>query len=89
MNSWEAVLGAFLAAFLATIVGGLYTMGAFRQRKSKEPPLDKGFIPWLGHGISFKKSPVEFWEKMRKKHGDVFTVLVGGNYLHFVMDPHF
>ncbi|XP_042331350.1 5-beta-cholestane-3-alpha,7-alpha-diol 12-alpha-hydroxylase-like [Sceloporus undulatus] len=88
MMFWETVLLAFLASLFATVIGGLYAIGAFRKRKAKEPPLDKGFIPWLGYGINFKKNPVEFLERMKKKHGDVFTVLVGGNYLHFVMDPH-
>ncbi|XP_028606962.2 7-alpha-hydroxycholest-4-en-3-one 12-alpha-hydroxylase-like [Podarcis muralis] len=87
MDSWETALCVFFASFLATLFGGLYAVGAFRKRKPKEPPLDKGFIPWLGHGIHFKKKPVEFLECMQKKHGDIFTVLVGGNYLHFVLDP--
>ncbi|XP_053118949.1 7-alpha-hydroxycholest-4-en-3-one 12-alpha-hydroxylase-like [Hemicordylus capensis] len=88
MNFWETILCAFLATLLSTILGGLYMMGAFRKRRPKEPPLDKGFIPWLGYGINFKKNPAEFLERMQRKHGDIFTVLVGGNYLHFVMDPH-
>ncbi|XP_063159360.1 5-beta-cholestane-3-alpha,7-alpha-diol 12-alpha-hydroxylase-like [Candoia aspera] len=88
MNFWETVLCACLAILIALILGGLYKIGAFRRRKSKEPPLDKGLIPWLGHGISFGKNPLQFLEKMMKKHGDIFTMLVGGNYLHVVMDPH-
>nr|XP_060639451.1 7-alpha-hydroxycholest-4-en-3-one 12-alpha-hydroxylase-like [Anolis sagrei ordinatus] len=87
MNFWETVLCASLASLLAIILGGLYAIGAFRKRKPKEPPLDKGFIPWLGHGITFKKTPFAFLTAMRKKHGDIFTCLVGGNYLHFVLDP--
>uniref|UniRef100_A0ACB8FVP1 Uncharacterized protein n=1 Tax=Sphaerodactylus townsendi TaxID=933632 RepID=A0ACB8FVP1_9SAUR len=73
-----------------TILGphGLYLIGVFRKRGPNEPPLDKGLIPWLGHGIGFQKNPVEFLAKMRKKHGDIFTVLVGGIYIHFMMDPH-
>ncbi|XP_060639455.2 5-beta-cholestane-3-alpha,7-alpha-diol 12-alpha-hydroxylase-like [Anolis sagrei] len=88
MNFWETVLSAFLASLLAIILGGLHTIGAFRRRRPKEPPLDKGFIPWLGYAIQFRKSPAEFLERMRKKHGDIFTVLVGGNYINFVADPH-
>ncbi|XP_060103979.1 7-alpha-hydroxycholest-4-en-3-one 12-alpha-hydroxylase-like [Heteronotia binoei] len=88
MHFWESVLCALLATLFAVVLGGLYLTGAFRKRRPNEPPLDKGLIPWLGHGISFKKNPAEFLEKMQKKHGDIFTVLVGGNYLNFMMDPH-
>ncbi|XP_062978842.1 7-alpha-hydroxycholest-4-en-3-one 12-alpha-hydroxylase-like [Elgaria multicarinata webbii] len=87
MTLWETVLCAFLACLLATLLGGLHQIGAFRKRKPKEPPLDKGFLPWLGHGLSFIRSPIEFLERMRKKHGDIFTVLLGGNYMHVVIDP--
>nr|XP_020671400.1 7-alpha-hydroxycholest-4-en-3-one 12-alpha-hydroxylase-like [Pogona vitticeps] len=88
MSFWEILLWTSLASLLTTLLGGLYAMGTFRARRPREPPLDKGFIPWLGYAINFKKDPVQFLQRMRKKHGDVFTVLVGGNYLHFVMDPH-
>ncbi|XP_062978901.1 7-alpha-hydroxycholest-4-en-3-one 12-alpha-hydroxylase-like [Elgaria multicarinata webbii] len=87
MTFWETVLCTFLACHLATLLGGLHKIGAFRKRKPKEPPLDKGFLPWLGHGLSFMRSPVEFLERMRKKHGDIFTVLLGGSYMHFLIDP--
>ncbi|XP_007431379.2 7-alpha-hydroxycholest-4-en-3-one 12-alpha-hydroxylase [Python bivittatus] len=88
MNFWETGLCALLATFIAILLGGLYTIGAFRKRKSTEPPLDKGLIPWIGHGISFGRNPVQFLERMMKKHGDIFTMLLGGNYLHIVMDPN-
>uniref|UniRef100_A0A8D0DTU4 Uncharacterized protein n=1 Tax=Salvator merianae TaxID=96440 RepID=A0A8D0DTU4_SALMN len=69
-------------------LGVLHTIGAFRKRSPKEPPLDKGFIPWLGHGINFKKKPSIFLEEMQKKHGDIFTVLIAGIYINIVGDPH-
>ncbi|XP_062978813.1 7-alpha-hydroxycholest-4-en-3-one 12-alpha-hydroxylase-like isoform X1 [Elgaria multicarinata webbii] len=87
MTLWETVLCTFLACLLATLLGGLHKIGAFRKRKPKEPPLDKGFLPWLGHGLSFIQSPEEFLERMRKKHGDIFTVLLRGSYMHFLIDP--
>ncbi|XP_062978890.1 7-alpha-hydroxycholest-4-en-3-one 12-alpha-hydroxylase-like [Elgaria multicarinata webbii] len=87
MTLWETMLCTFLACLLATILGGLHKIGAFRKRKPKEPPLEKGFLPWVGHGLSFIWSPEEFLERMRKKHGDIFTVLLKGNYMHFLFDP--
>ncbi|XP_033022123.1 5-beta-cholestane-3-alpha,7-alpha-diol 12-alpha-hydroxylase-like [Lacerta agilis] len=83
MAFWVMVL----CAILACILGGLYLVGAFRQRRAKEPPLDKGLIPWLGHALRYQKDGVDFLQRMQKKHGDIFTVLLGGHYFTFVMDP--
>uniref|UniRef100_A0A8C6XGF2 Cytochrome P450 family 8 subfamily B member 1 n=1 Tax=Naja naja TaxID=35670 RepID=A0A8C6XGF2_NAJNA len=88
MKLWETVLCALLSTLISLIFGGLYTIGLFRQKRPKEPPLDKGLIPWLGHGLSFSKKPFPLLEQMRKKHGDIFTLLVGGQYIHILMDPH-
>ncbi|XP_066484368.1 7-alpha-hydroxycholest-4-en-3-one 12-alpha-hydroxylase-like [Tiliqua scincoides] len=83
MAFWETVLGAVLAV----IVGGLYWAGAFRRRQPGEPPLEKGLIPWLGYGLQFRKDSLDFLKRMREKHGDIFTVLIGGQYFTFLMDP--
>ncbi|XP_006868834.1 PREDICTED: 5-beta-cholestane-3-alpha,7-alpha-diol 12-alpha-hydroxylase-like [Chrysochloris asiatica] len=83
MELWGLVLGALLVV----IVGYLYVSRLSRQRKPQEPPLDKGPVPWLGHAIAFRKNMVEFLKHMQAKHGDVFTVQLGGQYFTFVMDP--
>ncbi|XP_070623580.1 7-alpha-hydroxycholest-4-en-3-one 12-alpha-hydroxylase-like [Erythrolamprus reginae] len=88
MKLWETALCALLATLLSLLLGGLYMIGVFRQKRPKEPPLDKGLIPWLGHGLSFGKQPLPLLERMRKKHGDIFTILVAGQYIHVLMDPH-
>ncbi|XP_033502553.2 7-alpha-hydroxycholest-4-en-3-one 12-alpha-hydroxylase-like [Epinephelus lanceolatus] len=75
-----------LLGFLAFSIGGLYLLGVFRQQRPGEPPLDKGLVPWLGHALEFRKDTVKFLKKMKKKHGDVFTVQLGGNYITFIMD---
>uniref|UniRef100_A0A3Q2VH74 Uncharacterized protein n=1 Tax=Haplochromis burtoni TaxID=8153 RepID=A0A3Q2VH74_HAPBU len=76
-----------LLGFLACLVGGLYLLGVFRQRRPGEPPLDKGLIPWLGHVLEFRRNTLKFLERMEKKHGDIFTVQLGGFYITFVQDP--
>ncbi|KAM3869633.1 7-alpha-hydroxycholest-4-en-3-one 12-alpha-hydroxylase-like [Diretmus argenteus] len=82
------VLLSILLGLLASVIGGLYLLGAFRQRRPGEPPLDKGPIPWLGHVLEFRRDTAKFLERMKKKHGDIFTVQLGGVYYTFIMDPH-
>uniref|UniRef100_A0A8C8S2F4 Cytochrome P450 n=1 Tax=Pelusios castaneus TaxID=367368 RepID=A0A8C8S2F4_9SAUR len=83
MTFWAAILWALLAS----VLGGLYLLGAFRRRRAMEPPLDKGHIPWLGYALDFRKNRAEFLKKMQRRHGDIFTVLIGGYYFTFIMDP--
>ncbi|NXH73563.1 CP8B1 hydroxylase, partial [Hydrobates tethys] len=76
-----------LCTLIASLLGGLYLLGAFRRKRPNEPPLDKGTIPWLGYVLDFRKDSSEFLKRMQRKHGDIFTVLIGGYYFTFVMDP--
>ncbi|NWI13885.1 CP8B1 hydroxylase, partial [Crypturellus soui] len=82
-----ALLVILLCSLAASLLGGLYLVGAFRRRRPHEPPLDKGLIPWLGYALDFRKDSSEFLKRMQRKHGDIFTVLLGGYYFTFVMDP--
>ncbi|XP_067871452.1 7-alpha-hydroxycholest-4-en-3-one 12-alpha-hydroxylase [Heterodontus francisci] len=65
----------------------LYFLGAFRRRRPNEPPLDTGYLPWLGHVLSFRRNTAQFLQEMQRKHGDVFTVQIAGYYITFLMDP--
>nr|XP_019957109.1 PREDICTED: prostacyclin synthase-like [Paralichthys olivaceus] len=59
-----------------------------RTRQRNEPPLDKGFIPWLGHALEFGKDAAKFLARMKGKHGDIFTVRVAGVYVTVLLDPN-
>ncbi|XP_013908461.1 PREDICTED: 7-alpha-hydroxycholest-4-en-3-one 12-alpha-hydroxylase [Thamnophis sirtalis] len=83
MTFWVAVAVALAVGLL----GLLYLAGSFRQRRANEPPLDKGLIPWLGHAVYFRNDNMEFLKTMQKKHGDIFTTLIAGNYFTFLIDP--
>ncbi|CAH6777583.1 7-alpha-hydroxycholest-4-en-3-one 12-alpha-hydroxylase [Phodopus roborovskii] len=83
MVLWGPVLGGLLVV----VVGCLCLPALLRHRRPQEPPLDKGFVPWLGHAMAFRKNMFEFLKGMRAKHGDVFTVQLGGQYFTFLMDP--
>lgn len=85
-KSVMGLLPLILLAVLVALTGGLYLLGVFRQRRPGEPPLDKGLIPWLGHVLEFRRDTVKFLERMKRKHGDVFTVQVAGVYMTFIQD---
>ncbi|XP_074528182.1 5-beta-cholestane-3-alpha,7-alpha-diol 12-alpha-hydroxylase-like [Halichoeres trimaculatus] len=81
-----ALLLPLLLSLLACLVGGLYLLGVFRRRRPGEPPLDKGPIPWLGHALEYHRHPVKFLERMRQKHGSVFTIQLLGMYVTVLLD---
>ncbi|XP_043927701.1 5-beta-cholestane-3-alpha,7-alpha-diol 12-alpha-hydroxylase-like [Protopterus annectens] len=76
----------FLAVLLL-IFSRHFLFGIFRQQGPNEPPLDKGPLPWLGHALEFKKDIPKFLLRMQRKHGDIFTVQLGGYYFTYLMDP--
>ncbi|CAN9511706.1 unnamed protein product [Ophioblennius macclurei] len=59
-----------------------------RSRLTREPPLDKGLIPWLGHALEFGRDAAKFLTRMKLKHGDIFTVRAAGRYVTVLLDPH-
>ncbi|XP_068450489.1 prostacyclin synthase-like [Clinocottus analis] len=66
----------------------LYFILTHRSRSKSDPPLDKGVIPWLGHALEFGKDAFKFLNRMKRKHGDIFTVRVAGRYVTVLLDPH-
>ncbi|NP_001407685.1 prostacyclin synthase isoform d precursor [Mus musculus] len=81
--SWAALLG-----LLAVLLLLLLLLSRRRARRPGEPPLDLGSIPWLGHALEFGRDAASFLTRMKEKHGDIFTVLVGGRYVTVLLDPH-
>ncbi|KAL2766760.1 cytochrome P450 7B1 isoform 2, partial [Daubentonia madagascariensis] len=60
---------------------------AWRTRRPGEPPLIKGWLPYLGVALKFQKDPLNYIKTLQKQHGDIFTVLLGGKYITFILDP--
>ncbi|XP_069816111.1 cytochrome P450 7A1 [Dendropsophus ebraccatus] len=74
---WGLVVA--LCCFFWLIVG-------IRRRQPGEPPLENGFIPYLGCALQFGANPLEFLKSRQKKYGDVFTCKIAGKFVHFVTD---
>ncbi|XP_030634278.1 prostacyclin synthase [Chanos chanos] len=75
---------------LISLLGLLPVVWLFskRTRLENEPPLDKGYIPWLGHALEFGRDAAKFLTRMKQKHGDIFTVRVAGRYVTVLLDPN-
>ncbi|XP_008106726.2 cytochrome P450 7B1 [Anolis carolinensis] len=77
-------LGLALATLLA--LGALWHF-CRRRRRPGEPPLEAGWIPFLGEALNFRKDATSFLLSLQKKHGDVFTIYLAGKYITFILDP--
>ena len=68
-----------LLAKLAARVHGRHAPG--------EPPIVPGPYPWLGSAIAFGSDLSALLAANRRAHGDVFTLIVAGKRITFVLDP--
>ncbi|XP_005638074.1 cytochrome P450 7B1 isoform X1 [Canis lupus baileyi] len=79
-----SVPGLLLAA--ALLLWAL-CLRARRTRRPGEPPLIKGWLPYLGEALKLQKDPLGFLRTLQKQHGDTFTLFAGGKYITFILDP--
>lgn len=57
-------------------------------RQEDEPPLIKGWIPFIGKALEFGKDAHKFLKEHKRKFGDVFTVQIAGWYFQRPYQPH-
>jgi cytochrome P450 len=57
-------------------------------RRPGEPPLVPARLPFLGHALDFGRDAAALLRACQKTHGDVFTLLIAGKRMTFVLDPH-
>ncbi|MBV1860936.1 MAG: cytochrome P450 [Nannocystaceae bacterium] len=57
------------------------------HRRTGEPPLVRGFVPYLGVGVPFGKDATSFVQRCQVEHGDVFTLFIAGERMTFVLNP--
>ncbi|TRY66309.1 hypothetical protein DNTS_024308 [Danionella cerebrum] len=81
------MLEIFLTIFLGFILLVLFYSFWGRRRRNGEPPLIKGWIPFLGKALEFRENSQQFLTQLQKEHGDFFTVLIAGRYITFIMNP--
>ncbi|KAK7107491.1 24-hydroxycholesterol 7-alpha-hydroxylase-like [Littorina saxatilis] len=58
-----------------------------KNGRGDSPPMHTGWFPWIGCAVEFGKAPVHFIEAKRKEMGPVYTLLVAGEHMTFLLDP--
>ncbi|XP_062377161.1 cytochrome P450 7A1 isoform X2 [Sardina pilchardus] len=58
-----------------------------RKRRPGEPPLEAGWIPFLGVALDYGRNPLAFLRETEKKCGKAFTCKIAGKYFTFITDP--
>eukprot|EP00927_Polykrikos_kofoidii_P044234 TRINITY_DN38257_c0_g1_i1.p1 TRINITY_DN38257_c0_g1~~TRINITY_DN38257_c0_g1_i1.p1 ORF type:complete len:513 (+),score=65.58 TRINITY_DN38257_c0_g1_i1:58-1596(+) len=74
-----------LAWTVLPVAAAVVYVSAFRARRLKgEPPLEPGWIPFVGLGFEFIRDFSGLMARLRAKHGDVFTIINFGQRMTFV-----
>lgn len=83
---WTLLFAPLGAAALGVVywVGLRMCNGASR---AGEPPLLRGGWPVLGLALKFGRDAMLLLQQSRRAHGDVFTLVVAGRRMTFVLDP--
>ncbi|KAK9248440.1 cytochrome P450 [Lipomyces tetrasporus] len=69
------------------VLSALYIFHFQLRSVGSEPPLIKGSIPVLGVALKFLYDPGTLLDTIRKKHGWIYTLYVGGRRMTIVSDP--
>lgn len=75
-----AVLTPFIYCYLEQII-------YYRIIRQDLPPQVFYFIPWVGSAVEYGMAPYEFFAKMEKKYGPVFTFVLFGKKMTVCLGP--
>eukprot|EP01088_Endostelium_zonatum_P017256 TRINITY_DN4995_c0_g2_i1.p1 TRINITY_DN4995_c0_g2~~TRINITY_DN4995_c0_g2_i1.p1 ORF type:complete len:426 (-),score=72.89 TRINITY_DN4995_c0_g2_i1:122-1399(-) len=75
-----AIILAIVAVLLAVVV-------YLRQVPAGSPPIEQGWIPFVGAGLNFAGGPLQYATRLFQKHGEVFTIKMFGKRFTFMVGP--
>ena len=58
------------------------------RRKKGEPPVRWSWLPALGYALDMGNRPLELLSECAKKYGEIFGLVLAGNRLFIISDPH-
>uniref|UniRef100_UPI00398F24F6 cytochrome P450 7A1-like n=1 Tax=Pristiophorus japonicus TaxID=55135 RepID=UPI00398F24F6 len=64
-----------------------FKLEALYPKQAGEPPVENGWIPYIGCALEFGANPLKFLQTRQKKYGDAFTCKIAGNFITFITDP--
>ncbi|XP_007451961.1 PREDICTED: 24-hydroxycholesterol 7-alpha-hydroxylase-like isoform X2 [Lipotes vexillifer] len=76
----------FISPTVVIILGCVVLLLFLQWKNLRGPPCIGGWIPWIGAGLEFGKTPLEFIEKARIKYGPIFTIVAMGTRMTFVTE---
>jgi len=84
-----SVMTLVLVLGVISVLVALYAIWliASQRRSAEDPPFIHGGIPYLGVAIAFGKDVLGFLRKQQQLHGEVFTLLLAGKRMTFLMNP--
>lgn len=79
------------AVSVLVAVYAVWVVAQFVRSKKQQfcAPYISSWIPVLGQALNFQKDPTTFMKSCADKYGPVFTMLLGGKDITFVVDPAF
>ena len=80
-----AAVAASASALTAGVV--LYHAHLSRRRKG-EPPVRWSWLPVLGYALEMGNRPLELLSECADKFGEIFGMVVAGNRMFIISDPH-
>ncbi|XP_064603514.1 24-hydroxycholesterol 7-alpha-hydroxylase-like [Liolophura sinensis] len=69
---------------LTAILWLVYRRNTANDQGANYPPIDSGWVPWLGCAIEFGKAPLFQIQAKRKQLGPIFTLYIAGKRLTFL-----
>lgn len=72
---------------LLTVAVNLFSQLCYRVMFPYRAPVVPYLFPWVGSVVSYGKSPFEFFEKNRKKYGDIYAFVMCGRVMTVCLGP--
>lgn len=84
VNGLTAALGT-----IGVVLAGSYTYHSYLSFSRRgEAPVRWSWLPLLGFALELGKRPIEFLQECQNIYGDIFGIIVGGNRMFIITDPH-